>query len=293
MNTSPSSHVCIATLGGQPQVITLALDRLLMEGYPISELIVVHLATGSNPRYQRAIQLLAGEFPADNYVHALPDQQCRFRTAPILDQQGPIHDLDTPEAIEATRFFLYDLLYQLRRPEQTLHLCISGGRRLMGYLLLTIAPLLLRQHDHVWQLVSSDAIREQTRDGAHLHLANTRDVRLIQLPSLHLVALTGRPAPPTAPNPIEIANQQLDALQLRRCQRVWNQLNEQHRAVLRQTIMGKPRRLVAQNMGLSVATIDEYFTLIYASCSEVWELALPHRKWDWLWEQFHPYLPYL
>ncbi len=293
MEISTSSHICIATLGGQPQVVTLALDRLLAQDYPISELILVHLAASSNSRYQRAIQQIAGEFPDDNYVHTLPSQQCRFRTAPIVDEQGPIRDLDTPAAMSATQRFLYDLLYEVRRPEQTLHLCISGGRRLLGYLLLTLAPMFVRSQDRIWQLISSDAIREQTRDGAQLHVPDTADVHLIQLPSLHLVAVTGRPAPSVDHNPIETVNQQLDAIQLRRCQRVWSQLNDQHRSVLRQMLMGKPRRFVAQDMGLSVATIDEYFTTIYAACSEAWELVLPHRKWEWLWEQFHPYLRYL
>ena len=42
-------HVLVATLGGQPQVITFTLDLLLEEGYPISEVFVLHPRAASAP----------------------------------------------------------------------------------------------------------------------------------------------------------------------------------------------------------------------------------------------------
>src|SRR5947209_15232780 len=60
------AHILLATLGGQPQVVTFTLDLLLKEGFPISEVIVIHPKT-SQPRLQRSLQLLAAEFPGDCY----------------------------------------------------------------------------------------------------------------------------------------------------------------------------------------------------------------------------------
>jgi CRISPR-associated protein Csx14 len=37
-----SQQVLIATLGSEPQVVTLALDLLQAKGYPIADVIVVH-----------------------------------------------------------------------------------------------------------------------------------------------------------------------------------------------------------------------------------------------------------
>ncbi|NJL05956.1 MAG: hypothetical protein HC911_13830 [Chloroflexaceae bacterium] len=295
MSFTPSHHVCIATLGGQPQVVTLALDRLLAQGYPISELLVLHLAP-SNPRYQRAIQTLAAEFPYDCYVNSLPHQPCRLRPISIKDASGaPLRDLDQPDVIPTVQQFLSSLLSQYRQSHQTLHLCISGGRRLLGYLLLTLAPTLLRSHDHIWQLTSSDAVRDQTRDGAMLHVPTYAEVQLMELPTLYLTAYTGHVARTNGNQDIlKSTNEHFSHATFQLCQQVWHRLNDRQRKVLREELNGTPRRVTVAQIGLSLSTVNEYFTTIYDLCEEAWELdVIPSPKRDWLWEQFHPHLDYL
>src|ERR671939_35812 len=95
MNQVPS-NVCIATLGGQPQVVTLALDALFAQGVCISEDIIVHLST-QNPRYQAALARLAQEFAGESYA----GRPCRYRLQPV--QLGPqvVDDLATEFATDA------------------------------------------------------------------------------------------------------------------------------------------------------------------------------------------------
>jgi hypothetical protein len=45
-------HTLVATLGGQPQIVTFTLDLLLRRGIPIYEVIVVHPA--SSPHLQQS-----------------------------------------------------------------------------------------------------------------------------------------------------------------------------------------------------------------------------------------------
>ena len=62
-------HMLLATLGGQPQVVTFTLDLLLLRGFPISEVVVIHPQTVQE-RLQRALACLNAEFVGDCYLLA-------------------------------------------------------------------------------------------------------------------------------------------------------------------------------------------------------------------------------
>src|SRR6266550_4584824 len=63
---SAYTHTLLATLGGQPQVVTFTLDLLLRRGLPISEVIVLH-PEASDPRLQHSLACLNAEFVGDQY----------------------------------------------------------------------------------------------------------------------------------------------------------------------------------------------------------------------------------
>ena len=65
-------HTLLATLGGQPQVVTFTLDLLLQRGFPISEVILVH-PEASHPRLQHSLDCLNAEFvgATPGYPHEL------------------------------------------------------------------------------------------------------------------------------------------------------------------------------------------------------------------------------
>src|SRR5436305_12647264 len=94
-------HTLLATLGGQPQVITFTLDLLLARGIPIREVVVVHPATYD--RLQDSIARLAAEFPNERYRQT--GQRIRFRRHVLQLYNRPIHDItnnqSTNEAINA------------------------------------------------------------------------------------------------------------------------------------------------------------------------------------------------
>lgn len=87
-----NQQVLIATLGSEPQVVTLVLDLLRAKGYPITEVIVVHTA---GEAVRSALASLTQEF-------ALPDT-CRYRQVPVKGKDGVVGDIVTEEeAIQAT-----------------------------------------------------------------------------------------------------------------------------------------------------------------------------------------------
>ncbi len=54
-------HILLATLGGQPQVVTFTLDLLLEKGFPISDVMVIY-PQPSQPRLQHSLTCLTREF---------------------------------------------------------------------------------------------------------------------------------------------------------------------------------------------------------------------------------------
>ena len=87
----------VATLGGQPQVVTFALDALLARGEAIEEVYVLHLAPRNGEATQSLTKLLL-EFPNDTYA----GRPCRFRRVTLADGATPLTDIRNAADAEAT-----------------------------------------------------------------------------------------------------------------------------------------------------------------------------------------------
>lgn len=287
--SSRPQHICIATLGGQPQVITLALDCLLARGYPIEEIIVVHLAPRS-PRHQTALDQLASEFPP----YPGTPYKCGYRPLVVRNLASSVDELATDSAVTAVCQTFHTLFNQVKQQHHIIHLCVSGGRRLLGILALSVAPFYFSYDDRVWHLYSSDTIQQHTRDGALMHLATPTDVHMLELalfPGGRL--LPTRPLAQTNPSMVSPAEplHDLDSQERQRCQRVWRALSPAQRRVLRAFAEGQSPQQVADHLHNSPKTVDTHKTSIYAECRVVW--GLPDGKPDhysWLHRVFQPYL---
>jgi CRISPR-associated protein Csx14 len=285
MSTAPLS-VCIATLGGQPQVVTLALDALLARGELVGELIVVHLSE-RNERYRAALATLAGEFAGDRY-HGLP---CRYRPLAVTQGQIPIDDLTSESAAGAALNTLSRLIQRLKRQERAIHLCLTGGRRLLGMLAMSAIQLYGDHADQVWHLYSSDAVRERTAGGALLHVPPTPDVRLVCVPVLPLGQYFPWMRPPDGvASPVQAQAQAIDAAEHARCHQVVEQLTPSQLAVLREIARGLRPQEAAAALQVEISTIHAHKTPIFEHCRIAWDIP-PDRALDyrWLREKFRTY----
>src|SRR5262245_48373131 len=131
MSQTPPT-VCIATLGGQPQVVTLALDALCRRGVHISEVIVVHLSE-QQPCYRSALDLLQCEFVGDRYS----DRPCRYRPMPVTSGAQVLDDLADDDAADAVFNTFHHLFQGLKQQGMIIHLCLTGGRRMLGMLAIS------------------------------------------------------------------------------------------------------------------------------------------------------------
>lgn len=273
--TSPHTNICVTTLGGQPQVVSLTIDALLARGILIDEVVVVHLAL-DNPRYRAAQEQLAHEFQDGCYAR-------RIRYVPLLVRHGgrPVIDLDNEHALDAALATFDELFTDLRRQQAIIHLCLSGGRRLLGHLAVSVAQQHFSYTDCLWHLFSPDDVREQTHDGLRMHLDDMMRVRLIR------VRLPGLPASRAAANPLPPP---LDPAEYRRCQQVDELLNQRPRQVLRAFARGLTPQQVADELCIALGTVNDHKTTILDHCRNIWELEPTDRPdYHWLYRHFARY----
>ncbi|HHY39199.1 MAG TPA: CRISPR-associated protein Csx14, partial [Clostridia bacterium] len=133
----------IATLGTEPQVVSITLDRLLEEGHSINEVVVIHTESSG---VGEALSVLQKEFVTETY------SRIRLRTVPVESQHGPIVDFHTEEDLRALLGTLYREVCRVRRDGYIVHLSISGGRKVMAIMAMVVAQLLFGPNDRVWHL---------------------------------------------------------------------------------------------------------------------------------------------
>ena len=276
-----SDSTLVVTMGGQAQVVTFALDWLLAHGEPIREVAVLHLSP-NDARSQHALEQISAEFSGDRYR----DQPCRLRLVPIRRGTSPapigerLADIREEADADATWQTVYHLLSSLKAQGRRLHLCIAGGRRIMGLLALSAAMLLCSHGDRVWHMYTPDELRERARDGAILHAHPEDGVRLIQVPMTPWGAYFPALRELASQRPAQVIAAQtawLDEAERARCQAVWQHLTERQREVLqRLAAVGSPQE-VAEELNITLATINSHKTAILAECRLAWNL--PEDAW--------------
>ena len=282
----------VATLGGQAQVVTFALDWLFAQGEPVRDVVVVHL-TPDEDRHRRAWRQIAAEFAGDKYS----GRPCRLRLVPIRypsegDAAGErLRDIRNERDAEATWQTVYELLTTLKSRGSRLHVCVAGGRRLMGLLALSASMLLCGHDDRLWHMFTPADVLAQAQNGAVMHVDPAADVRLIQVP----VVPWGSYFPvlrqiATAPQEvIAVHTARMDRVEAERCRQVIERLSDRQTEALRHLAAGLAPDEAADAMNITLATLHSHKTEILAECRIAW--ALPedaHLTYHFVREKFGP-----
>ncbi len=282
----PQRTALVATLGGQPQVVTFALDALLHQGHTIDEVIAVHLG---GPRYRRAFQLLASAFPGDRYQ----GRPCHFRGVAVRRQGRVLDDIGDTGDGDALWRTIHELVATLKAGEQRVHLLLTGGRRLMALMAVSAAMLHLEHGDKVWHLYTPDAVRERARDGALLHVDPADGVRLIEVPLAPLGAYFPGLRPLLGAAPAEVIADRtrwLDRAERERCEAVIARLTPRRQEVLRALAAGQTPHDVAGRLSITLGTVDAHKTAILDECRIAWDLPPEQRlTYHFLREKFGRY----
>jgi len=283
-----ASATLIATLGGQPQVVTFALDYLLRRGVSIQEVIVLHLSPPDG-RVDVAVQRLQAVFAGERYG----ERSCRFRALPLRYRGRPMAAIQTMAHAEAARQTVHTLITQLKQQERTLHLSIAGGPRMMALMVLSTAMLQCRHEDRVWHMYTEPAFLAQAKQERLLHDERGDRVWLVEVPLVPWGAYFA-PLREGASTPKELFDAQtawLARTERRRCGAVWASLTERQQDVLRAFTTGLNPQEVAEALCISIKTVDTHKTRILAECKLAWELPPETRlSFHFLREKFRPFL---
>lgn len=266
---APQPATLIATLGGQPQVITFALDALLAQGEAISDVYVLHLSF-ANPRTRQAWQRLQAEFVDDYYA----GRRCRLRHVPITRNGSELEDIRSEGDAEAAFATIRDLIVNLKAEGRRLHLCISGGRRMLALLTTAVITIFGDFSDRLWHMHTPETTLARVKDGAQMHVNPADGVRLIAVPlnpwGAYFPGL--RALAQLTPASLPAYLRQFTAVEDPRCRQVWEQLSPRERDVLRAFAQGLRPDQVAERLSISLSTVNTHKTNILAECRIAWGL---------------------
>jgi CRISPR-associated protein Csx14 len=261
----------VATLGGQPQIVTFALDALLARGEPITDVYLIHLSLAS-PRTRQALNRLQQEFPNDYYAHT--NRRCRLRRAPVSVNGVELTDIRTAADAEVAWQSIRTLIADLKNEGRRLHLCLSGGRRMLALLAMSAAALLCDHQDRIWHMYTPEETLQRVKDGAMMHVNPSDGVQLIQapivpwstyFPALRALALTSMQA-------VQEQLQRLIAIDEPQCRQVWERLSPRQRDVLRAFAKGMRPDEVANHLNITLNTVNTHKTAILSECRVAWNL---------------------
>jgi len=269
--STPKPSTLVATLGGQSQVITFALDDLLRRGEVIDTVIIVYIQPNA-PRMQKALAQLAEEFKDGQYQ----GRACKLRRMEISDNGRALDAIDNEDLAELTWQSIHRLLINLKQDGHRLHLCIAGGPRMIGLMAMSAANLHFEHQDRLWHLYTPPNILAQAQDGALRHVTPESGVTLVQVP----IAPWGAYFPAlrtltqvTSTQVIANQTELLDRDERQRCALVMERLTPRQQDVLKVIAQGKTPQDVAEALSVTLKTVDNHKSAIFAECRNAWGMA--------------------
>ena len=266
-------HILVATLGGQPQIVTFTLDLLLQVPYPINTVIVLH-PRASGARLRHSLQLLSAEFVGKDYRAS--GRTIQFRSQ-VLELDGEaLDDIREDEHVDGALNTIHHLLGDLKRQEYRIHLSISGGRRMMSLLAVSVAAFNFDHHDHIWHLYTPESLKEQSDEGRTMHAPPDAGTRLLHSPFPSLGAYVYNPLQ-SFRNAQETERYQREAQERACCAQVESQATPAQLKVLRSFAQGRRPTQVAAELSIASATVNTHKTALLDHCHNAWNIPLAER----------------
>jgi len=257
LNNLPQ-QILVATLGSEPQVVTLVLDLLQVKGYAITEVIVVH--TGGEA-VQRALKQLAKEFTGGARI---------YRPVPVKRDTWIITDIVTEEDTAALLRTLYRTILAEKRVGRQVHLSIAGGRKPMAVYGMVVAQLLFDEDDCLWHLLSEDW---RPGDERVMHIRPEDRISLVPIPVLRwstvspvLTELAVREDPWEAIQTQRSIRQEED--QRRKREFIEHILTPAERELVHLACKGLDNATLARHLHKSEKTVANQLTSIYEKLHE-------------------------
>lgn len=169
-------EVLIATLGTQPQVVTLATDLLAEdEDVVVAAVHVIH--TAPQALIGAALERLRSEFHRGRYR----GRRCAYEEVPILRTNGqPVVDIRSKEDVRSAFNTIYRTVLAQKRAGKIVNLSIAGGRNSMVVYGAVTAQMLFDPEDRLWHILSTTDFERSGR----MHRQFGNEASLVPIPVL-------------------------------------------------------------------------------------------------------------
>lgn len=262
-------HTLLATLGGQPQVVTFTLDLLLRRGFPISEVVVIH-PQAVQERLQRALACLNAEFVGDRYL--VTGRTIHLRSHVLRLEDELLADITDDISANGALDTIHQLIRDLKRQPRCIHLSVTGGRRLMALTAISAAQLNFKHNiDHIWHIYTPEEVSQRSKEGKMMHAAPGDHVNLIEIPFVPWKTYFS--TTPDADEPdarATLRSQVMEAEDYKRCRQVERAISKAQQNVLRAFAGGKTSKEVAALLCVSSSTVSTHLSVIFDECRSAW-----------------------
>lgn len=269
MTMGSSEQVLVATLGTEPQVITIALDYLIQTSHPIRETIVIYT---DSPNLSSGLTVLEKEFNTPQYA------QIKLNLVPVTGRCGPVEDFSCAEDVDALLRTFYRVIHGVKEHNGLVHLSISGGRKVMGTIGMVAAQFLFGPQDHAWYLFTRGW---KPGDSRNMHY-DAEMHSLIEVPVLRWDDSSLILGLSDFGNPVDLLHWQESASRLRRIKRsrefVEHWLTGAEHQVVALACQGLDNDHIAAQLKKSIRTVANQLTTVYSKLDE-W-LDFPESKVD-------------
>lgn len=251
----------MATLGHEPQVVTIALDLLLQDRRPVREVTVVHT---TSPRVLHGLRDVRREFASGRYPSV------RLRSVPVRGEAGKLDDFRTEADVRNLLSAVYRAVRDAKLRFGAVHLSLAGGRKVMSVAAMVVAQLLFGPDDRAWHLLSEGWAPGAPR---RMHLEAGETAHLVPIPVLRwtdsaamLAALADLDDPAEA---IRRYEQIVRGERMRRRREfVERWLTPAEREVARLACQGLDNATIARRLHRSTRTVANQLTSVYAKLQD-------------------------
>ncbi len=173
----------VATLGTQPEVVTIVLDLLLDAAARIEQVYVIHTASAQpGDRMDKSLRALQREFPGQTHYRYRGGKarHCTLTLVPLEVNGQPLPDIRSEADARAMLNTLFNVVRELKMERYLIHLSIAGGRKSMSVYGMATAQLLFDSDDRLWHLFSRPGFEAQSL----MHPTESDDAKLVRIPAL-------------------------------------------------------------------------------------------------------------
>ncbi|MBN1814835.1 MAG: hypothetical protein JXA14_23550 [Anaerolineae bacterium] len=267
MATLSGRPVLVATLGTQPQVVTLAVDLLAEDEHvEVEDVYVIH--TAPFDRIGEALDRLRQAFDGNRYR----GRRCTLNLVEIRTLEGrSVPDIRTTEDARAAFQAIFGTVRERKQARETVHLSIAGGRNSMVVYGAAAAHILFDSDDRLWHIISTEEF-ERRQDSAGyslMHRVYPYDAQLSLVPVISWSAWLNHAITMWTEDPFQAFEMQQTLTEQQedreRMDFLENLTDSEWRTLVAfaHTTQGGSNAQVAEVMHYAPRTVERYFQEIY------------------------------